>query len=166
MRLRFGNPKSSQSGTQSTFQACLLSLSWKGTHVGLRAAVEGGYRCSFQACSLSLQGWGRLIFHCCNFFTRPLTGRHFSPAPPSDCFAIDFPGRAISPCEGLLFSLLPHLKEEGRWSLPARIERPPLYRGGSASKEGTLTPSFPLLARLLLLMRAAWSILNCARRTT
>jgi hypothetical protein len=36
-----------------------------------------------------------------NFFTRPLTGRYFSPALPSDCFAIDFPRRASSPGEGL-----------------------------------------------------------------
>jgi len=36
-----------------------------------------------------------------NFLTRPPTGRHISPALPSDCFAIDFPGRAISPGEGL-----------------------------------------------------------------
>ncbi len=34
-----------------------------------------------------------------NFFTRPPTGRYFSPALPSDCFAIDFPGHAISPGE-------------------------------------------------------------------
>jgi hypothetical protein len=26
-----------------------------------------------------------------NFLTRPHTGRYFSPALPSDCFAIDFP---------------------------------------------------------------------------
>src|SRR5438552_17326796 len=36
-----------------------------------------------------------------NFLTRPPTGRYFSPALPSDCFAIDFPRRAISPSEGL-----------------------------------------------------------------
>ena len=45
----------------------------------------------FQACSLSLQGWGLIDL--------PL--RAFSPALPSDCFAIDFPGRAVSPGEGL-----------------------------------------------------------------
>jgi hypothetical protein len=36
----------------------LVSLSWKGIHVGLRAAVERIYRWSLQARSLSLQGWG------------------------------------------------------------------------------------------------------------
>ena len=36
-----------------------------------------------------------------SFFTRPPTGRSFSPALPSDCFAIDFPGRASYPGEGL-----------------------------------------------------------------
>ena len=35
------------------------------------------------------------------FSTRPSTGRYFSPALPSDCFAIDLPGRAICPSEGL-----------------------------------------------------------------
>jgi len=34
--------------------------------------------------------------------TRPTTGRYFSPALPSDCFAIDFPGRAIFPGKGFL----------------------------------------------------------------
>jgi hypothetical protein len=37
-----------------------------------------------------------------NVLTRPPTGRYFSPARPSDCFAIDFPGRAICPGEGFL----------------------------------------------------------------
>ena len=32
----------------------------------------------------------------------PNPGRYFSPALPSDCFAIDFPGRAICPGEGFL----------------------------------------------------------------
>jgi len=36
-----------------------------------------------------------------DLLTRPTIGRYFSPALPSDCFAIDFPGRAISPGEGL-----------------------------------------------------------------
>ncbi len=36
-----------------------------------------------------------------DFLTRPPTGRYFSPALPSDCFAIDFPGRAMCPGEGL-----------------------------------------------------------------
>jgi len=40
-------------------------------------------------------------FIALNFLTRPPTGRYFSPALPSDCIAIDFPGRAISPGEGL-----------------------------------------------------------------
>jgi hypothetical protein len=31
----------------------------------------------------------------------------FSPTQPSDCFAIDFPGRAICPGEGLLIPQLP-----------------------------------------------------------
>ena len=47
-----------------------------------------------------------LILIARNFFTRPPTGRYFSPALPSDCFAIDFPGRAISPGEGLLIPQL------------------------------------------------------------
>ncbi len=43
-----------------------------------------------------------------NFLTRPPTGRYFSPALPSDCFAIDFPGLANSPGEGFpILSTLP-----------------------------------------------------------
>jgi hypothetical protein len=38
------------------------------------------------------------------FLTRPPTGIYFSPALPSDCCAIDFPGRAIRPGEGLPIS--------------------------------------------------------------
>jgi hypothetical protein len=45
-----------------------------------------------------------------NFLTRPPTGRYFSPAPPSDCFAIDFPGHAISPGEGYR---LTHIQRDG-----------------------------------------------------
>ena len=40
-----------------------------------------------------------------NFLTRPPNGRYFSPALPSDCFAIDFPGCAINPSEGSSNSL-------------------------------------------------------------
>ena len=36
-----------------------------------------------------------------DFLTCIPTGRHFSPALPSDCFAIDFPRRAINPDEDL-----------------------------------------------------------------
>ena len=75
-----------------SFQARLFHSLWNGTRVGSTAAVERGYRCSLQARSLSLQGWGLLDL--------PLRAT-FSPALPSDCFAIDFPGRAISPGEGL-----------------------------------------------------------------
>jgi len=38
------------------------------------------------------------------FLTLPPTGRYFSPTLPSDCFAIDFPRRAMSPGEGLPLS--------------------------------------------------------------
>ena len=40
------------------------------------------------------------------FLTRPPTDRYFSPALPSDCFAIDLPGHAISPSEGLPILLI------------------------------------------------------------
>ena len=56
------------------------------------ARVELSYRYSFQACLFSLQGWGLIDL---------LLRATFSPALPSDCFAIDFPGRAIGPCEAL-----------------------------------------------------------------
>ncbi len=62
-----------------------------------------------------------------SFLTRPPIGRHFSPAQPSDCLAIDFPGRAISPGEDLLFPpLRDHTfspKGVAKLSFTARIER-------------------------------------------
>ena len=46
-------------------------------------------------------GTTRPSFTARNFLTRPPTGKYFPPALPSDCFAIDLPGRASSPGEGL-----------------------------------------------------------------
>jgi hypothetical protein len=40
---------------------------------------------------------GYLISHCAQLLTRPPSGRYFSPALPSDSFAMVFPRRAISP---------------------------------------------------------------------
>jgi len=77
-----------------------------------------------------------MVSHYACLLTRPPTGRYFSAALPSDCFAIDLPGRASSPGEGLqIFHFA--LREIARLSFTARIERPPLHRGGSASKKGT-----------------------------
>ena len=50
------------------------------------------------------QGLSELISHFAPL-SHPPTGRYFSPTLPSDCFAIDFPRRAISPGEGLPSSL-------------------------------------------------------------
>ena len=58
--------------------------------------------------------------------------------------------------ESLLFFLLPHLKEEGRWSLPARIEGPLFYRGASARRKDRLTIPFSSLVHLFLFKRVAW----------
>ncbi len=58
--------------------------------------------------------------------------------------------------ESLLFFLLPHLKEEGRWSLPARIEGPLFYRGASASRKDRLTIPFSSLVHLFLFKSVAW----------
>ena len=52
------------------------------------------------------EGVARLPLTARDILTRPPTGRHFSPATPSDCFTIDFPRRATSPGEGLRFALL------------------------------------------------------------
>jgi hypothetical protein len=53
---------------------------------------------------------------------------------------VDLPHRASN--ESLLFFSSPYLREEGRWSLPARIERPLLYRGVSASRKDRLLSPF------------------------
>ena len=82
-----------------------------------------------------------------NFLTRPPTGRYFSPALPSDCFAIDFPERAISPSEGLPILYTRYLREWPRLPFTARIERAHSYRARSASKKGTWPlPAPPLTA--------------------
>jgi len=52
------------------------------------------------------EGVARLPLTARDILTRPPTGKHFSPATPSDCFTIDFPRRATSPGEGLRFALL------------------------------------------------------------
>jgi hypothetical protein len=57
------------------------------------------------ALQLSLGERPRLPFTARNFLTRPPTGRYFSPALPSDCFAIDFHGHAISLSEHILLSI-------------------------------------------------------------
>ena len=59
-----------------------------------------------------------------NFLACPPTGRYFSPALPSDCFAIDLPGRATSPGEGLPILFCLSLREWPRLPFTARIERP------------------------------------------
>ena len=51
--------------------------------------------------------------------TRPPKGRYFPPALPSDCCAIDFPGRALSPGSGLQFAT-PLFREWPRPPFPAR----------------------------------------------
>ena len=62
---------------------------------------------------------------------RSPTARNFLTRPPTGT-----PRRAISPSEGLPDSLY-LLGEWPRLPFTARIERPPLHRGGSASKKGT-----------------------------
>jgi len=42
------------------------------------------------------EGVARLPLTARDILTRPPTGKHFSPATPSDCFTIDFPRRAIT----------------------------------------------------------------------
>jgi hypothetical protein len=68
----------------------------------------------------------------------------FSPALPSDCFAIDFPGRTISPSEGLPIPYNFPLGEWPRLPFTARIERAQFHRARSASKKGTWPLPSPL----------------------
>ena len=63
---------------------------------------------------------------------------------PSDCFAIGFPRCAIIPSKGLLIPQLPQ-REQAVLFFTARIERPPLYGGGSASKKNGLPAPLILL---------------------
>jgi hypothetical protein len=86
-----------------------------------------------------------------NFLIRPPTGRYFLTALPSDCFAIDFPGRASSPGEGLLLPYLHHHtfspKGVAGLSFTARIGRAPFHRARSASKKDGLAAPYPTLLR-------------------
>ena len=71
---------------------------------------ELGHRDSSHSRSFFLLvGWSAWSPTGRSVLTRPPTGRHMSPALPSDCFAIDFPGCSISSSEGLPI-LLPLLK--------------------------------------------------------
>jgi hypothetical protein len=63
--------------------------------------VAGGARYPANLISIFM-GWPDWSPTARGLFTRPPTGKYFSPALPSDCFAIDLPGRAISPSEGPL----------------------------------------------------------------
>jgi hypothetical protein len=109
--------------------------------------------------------------------TRPPTGRYFSPAPPSDCFAIDFPGRAMSPGEGLLvFPTSPSGEQPDCPSLrasdeihdPSKLARFSLQGWGlidlplRASNEGLLRPR---VARAQKIIRLHPSSALRARRT-
>ena len=104
-----------------------------------------------------------------SFLTRPPIGRHFSPALPSDCLAIDFPGRAISPGEDLLFPPLRHHtfspKGVAKLSFTARIERAHSHRARSASRRTTRSPSLLLQLSYFSLQRAACLVFHCARPT-
>ncbi len=104
-----------------------------------------------------------------SFLTRPPIGRHFSPAQPSDCLAIDFPGRAISPGEDFLFPpLRDHTfspKGVAKLSFTARIERAHSLRARSASRRTTRSPSLLLQLSYFSLQRAACLVFHCARPT-
>ena len=102
-----------------------------------------------------------------DILTRPPTGRYFSPALPSDCFAIDFPERAISPSEGLPILYTRYLREWPRLPFTARIERAYSYRARSASKKAPGHSFFlPSFLVFLFLSRAACLDSHCACRTS
>src|SRR6266850_796798 len=84
-----------------------------------------------------------------NVLTRPPSGRYYSPALPSDCFAIDFPGRAICPGEGLLvFPTSPSGEQPDCPSLRASREHIPIVRPRRARRMVWLLPS-PFFSILL-----------------
>ncbi len=96
------------------------------------------------------------------------TARNFVTRPPTD-----MPRRAISPGEGLLSASLHHHafspKGAARLSFTARIGRAPSYPARSASKKDGPAAPYPLCPSSLAylsLHRVAWSILDCARRTS
>src|SRR5207244_11989679 len=102
-----------------------------------------------------------------NVLTRPPTGRYFSAALPSDCFAIDFPGRAICPGQGLLVFPTspsgeqpdcPSLRASNEHSFIVRVLRarrapgrslPILLRPRVAQARGSSRPPRPFFSILL-----------------
>ena len=103
-----------------------VSLSWKGTHVGLRAAVERVYRWSLQARSFSLQGWGLIDL--------PLrASNEGSPRPrvaraqkiirlhPLLCSALSFPAALVYPLKGGLVD--PLMRASNEHILIVRVPR-------------------------------------------
>ena len=106
-----------------------------------------------------------------SFLTRPPIGRHFSPAQPSDCLAIDFPGRAISPGEDLLFPPLRHHtfspKGVAKLSFTARIKRA-LFKCSFQGRLSRTRQAFKCFVRVVnwhhcLRRMFSWSILGFAR---
>ena len=92
-----------------------------------------------------------MIFHCAQLSHPSTHWQVFFTRPTSDCFVIDFPGRAISPGEGLLFpSLHRHTfspKGVAGLSFTARIEGAPSDCAASASKKVGLAAPYPTLLR-------------------
>ena len=89
----------------------------------LRTDRTTQYCWSLQARFGLSRGWGLIGSSTArSFLTRPPTGRHFSPALPSDCFAIDsrdVPLARRGPSNPLYLSL----REWPRLPFTARIER-------------------------------------------
>ena len=77
----------------STFLSCTLR-----EHGTTRVSFQSTSSCAFHLLLGRRAKWSPTAG---NVLTRLPTGRYFSPALPSDCFGIDFPGHAINPGEGL-----------------------------------------------------------------
>ena len=116
--------------------------------------------------------WGvtQLPFTARNFLTRPPTGRYFSPALPSDCFAIDFPGRASSPSEGLTIPTTylqgggqscPLLRASNEHSFIVRV-----LRARRALGRSLLILLRPRVARAQKIIRLHPLLCSASRRTT
>jgi hypothetical protein len=89
--------------------------------------------------------------YCARLSYRPIRWQIFFTRPTLRLLAVDFPGRAMSPGEGLLFPSLHHHTSSPKGvaglSFTARIEGRHSGRAASASKRDGLAAPYPTLLR-------------------
>ena len=116
-----------------------------GRELGVTLPGELGHTDSSHSRSFFLLvGWSAWSPTGRSVLTRPPTGRHMSPALPSDCFAIDFPGRSICPSEGLPI-LLPLFKRVAQVALHCAHRTSTFLLCAFCEQEGHLAAPFPAL---------------------